>query len=127
MVRQEGTDLTIVAWAPASVDVAVALPDIEAAGISAEFIDPRTLKPLDVDTLVGSVEKTGKLLVVDHGHYMNSFGSHVVAEVAQRVPEASVKKIAFPDAPGPAAGEMILWMRPDPPKIVDAAVNLVAL
>jgi pyruvate/2-oxoglutarate/acetoin dehydrogenase E1 component len=54
VVRQEGKDLTIVAWAPATVDVAVAMPNIAKAGISAEYIDPRTLKPLDVDTLVAS-------------------------------------------------------------------------
>lgn len=126
-VRQEGKDLTIVAWAPASVEVDKALPDLATEGISAEYIDPRTLKPLDVDTLVASVEKTGRLLVVDHGHYTNSFGSHVVAEVSQAVPGATVKKLAFPDAPGPGAEEMMSWMRPDAPKIVDAAKQLVAL
>lgn len=124
-VRQEGRDLTIVAWAPATVDVARALPDIADAGISAEFIDPRSLKPLDVETLARSVRKTGRLLVVDHGYYTNSFGSHVIAEVAQEVPGARVRKIAFPDVPGPGSGVMMEWLRPDAPKIVDAAKQLV--
>ncbi len=124
-IRQEGTDLTIVAWAPATVDVRRALPEIANAGISAEFIDPRSLKPLDVETLARSVEKTGRLLVVDHGHYTNGFGSHVIAEVAQAVPGARYAKIAFPDVPGPGSGTMMEWLRPDAPKIVDAAKQLV--
>lgn len=124
-VRQEGKDLTIVAWAPASLDVAKALPEIAKAGISVEFIDPRSLKPLDVDTLVNSVKKTGRLLVVDHGYYTNGFGSHVIAAVAQQVTGAKVKKLSFPDAPGPGAGVMMAWMRPDAPKIIDAAKQML--
>ena len=125
VIRHPGKDLTLVAWAPATVDVKRALPDIAKAGISAEVIDPRTLKPLDVDTLVASVKKTRRLLVVDHGHYTNGFSSHVIAEVAQAVPGVKVKKIAFPDVPGPGAAGMMAWLRPDAPKIVDAAVQMM--
>lgn len=127
VVRQEGKDLTLVAWAPATVEVVKALPGIASAGISVEYIDPRTLKPLDVDTLVTSVKKTGRLLVVDHAQYTNSFSSHVLAEVAQKVPGSKVAKIAFPDAPGPGAAGMMAWMRPDAPKIVDAALKTMKL
>jgi len=126
-IRQEGTDLTIVAWGDAAIQVKKALPDIEAAGISAEFIDPRTIKPFDTDTLVTSVEKTKKLLVVDYGFYTNGFGSHVISEAAQAVPGAMFKKISFPDAPAPFCREMIQWMVPDAPKVVDAAKQMAAL
>ncbi|MBM3774007.1 MAG: transketolase [Acidobacteria bacterium] len=125
VVRQQGTDLTLVAWAPATVDVKQALPRIAKAGVSVEYIDPRTLKPLDLDTLVASVRKTRRLLVVDHGHYTNSFGSHVIAEVVQVVPGVKAKKIAFPDVPGPGAAGMMAWLRPDAPKILDAAVQMM--
>jgi len=127
VVRQEGKDMTLVAWAPATVDVALALPDIIKAGISVEYIDPRTVKPLDVDTLTASVKKTGRLLVVDHGNYTNGFGSHVVAGIAQKVPGAKCPKIAFPDAPGSGAKSMMTWMRPDAPKIIDAAHKLMRM
>jgi pyruvate dehydrogenase E1 component beta subunit len=127
VVRQEGTDLTLVAWAPATVDVNKALPDIEAAGISVEYIDPRTLKPLDVATIAASVEKTGKLLVVDHGYWTCGFAANVVAEVAQVVDGAICRRITFPDAAGPAAGEMIQWLRPDAPKILQAVETMAAL
>ncbi len=125
VVRQPGKDLTLVAWAPATVDVKRALPDIAKAGISVEYIDPRTLKPLDLDTLVKSVKKTGKLLVVDHGHYTNGYSSHVIAEVVQAVPGVRARKIAFPDVPGPGAAGMMAWLRPDAPKIVNAVREMV--
>jgi pyruvate dehydrogenase E1 component beta subunit len=124
-VRQKGSDLTLVAWAPATVDVKRALPDIAKAGISVEYIDPRTLKPLDVETLAASVRKTRRLLVVDHGHYTNGYSSHVIAEVVQAVPGIRARKIAFPDVPGPGASGMMAWLRPDAPKIVSAAREMV--
>jgi pyruvate dehydrogenase E1 component beta subunit len=126
-IRREGKALTLVAWAPATIDCEVAVPDIVKAGIDVEYIDLRTLKPLDNDTLFASVKKTGRLLVVEHGPYTNSFSSHVLAEVAQFVPGAKVRKITFPDAPGPNPTEMIMWMRPDAPKIIDAAKNMMKL
>ena len=125
VVRQPGKDLTLVAWAPATVDVKRALPDLAKAGISVEYIDPRTLKPLDVDTLVASAKKTGRLLVVEHSHYTNGFGSHVIAEVVQAVPGIKARKIAFPDVPGPGAEGMMAWLRPDAPKIIDAAIQMM--
>lgn len=125
VVRQPGKDLTLVAWAPATVDVKRALPMLAQAGISVEYIDPRSLKPLDVDTLVASAKKTGRLLVVEHSHYTNGFGSHVIAEVVQSAPGVKAKKIAFPDVPGPGAQGMMTWLRPDAPKILDAAIQLM--
>jgi pyruvate dehydrogenase E1 component beta subunit len=124
-VRQQGSHLTLVAWAPATTDVKRALPDLVKAGISVEFIDPRSLKPLDVDTLIASAKKTRRLLVVEHGHYTAGFGSHVIAEVAQEVPGVKARKLAFPDVPGPGSGAMMSWLRPDAPKIVDAAMQLM--
>lgn len=124
-VRQEGKDITLVAWSPATVDAQKALPDLAKAGLSVEYIDLRTIKPLDEATLVASVKKTGKLLVVDHGYWTNGFSANVVAVAAQKVPGAKVARITFPDAAGPAAKEMIGWMRPDAPKIVAAVTALV--
>lgn len=125
VVRQPGSDLTIIAWAPATVEVNRALPDIAGAGISAEFIDPRSLKPLDVETLARSARKTGRVLVVDHGYYTNGYGQHVVSEIAQEVPGVKIRRLAFPDVPGPGAAGMMSWLRPDAPKVVDAARQLM--
>lgn len=127
VVRQPGKDLTIIAWAPATVDVKRALPEIAKAGISVEFIDPRTLKPLDVETIVASARKTKRVIVVEHGHYTAGFGAHVVAEIAQAAPGVKVKRLAFPDVPGPGSAEMMTWLRPDAPKIVDASVQMMKI
>ena len=124
-VRQQGKDVTIVAWAPATVEVAKALPDLAKAGISVEYIDLRTIKPMDVETIAQSVKKTRRLLVVEHGHYTASYGSHVIAEAVQAVPGIKVRKIAFPDVPGPGSAEMMAWLRPDAPKIIDAAMQIM--
>ena len=96
---------------------------------------PRTVagtreEVLPVELLVGDhaervVPVARRLLVVDHGHYTNGFGSHVIAEVVQAVPGVKAKKIAFPDVPGPGAAGMMAWLRPDAPKIVDAAVQMM--
>jgi pyruvate/2-oxoglutarate/acetoin dehydrogenase E1 component len=126
-VRQEGKDLTLVGWAPATVDILKALPDIAKAGISVEYVELRTIKPLDEATITASVKKTGKLLVVDHGYWTQGFSATVAAAGAQGVLGAKVARITFPDASGPAAREMIGWMRPDAAKIVDAVTKFAKM
>jgi len=124
-ILQEGTDITIAPIPPANLEVEKALPDLAKAGISAEYFDARTLKPFDEDTLVKSVTKTKRLLVVSHGHYTNDFSSHMIAVAAQAVSGAKFYKITFPDAPCPGSGPMVTWMIPDAPKIIDAAKKLI--
>lgn len=126
IVRQEGTDLTLVSWAPATVDVNKAMPDLAKENISVEYIDLRSIKPWDVELVSASAKKTGKLLVVEHGYWTNGFSANVIAEVVQKQPGVRAGRITFPDAAGPAAAEMINWMRPDAPKIIDAVKKLIA-
>lgn len=125
-IRQEGTDLTIVGFGTAAVEINRALPGIKEAGISAEVIDPRTVKPLPIDPIIESVRKTQKLLVVDHGHETLGTAAEIIARVAIAVPGAKFARSTFPDAPPPGAREMISWMTPDAPKIVEAAKHMVA-
>jgi pyruvate dehydrogenase E1 component beta subunit len=125
-VRQEGTDITIVGVAPATHQMTLAIPGLREAGISAEIIDLRTVKPLDTATLFASVRKTGRMLAVDHGHQTLGLPAELIAQVAMNVPGAKVGRITFPDAPPPGARELITWMTPDAPKIIDAAKKIVA-
>lgn len=124
-VRQEGTQITLVGFGPAAIEISKALPGLKAAGISAEVIDPRTLKPLPIKAITDSVRKTGKLLVVDHGQQTMGTASEIVASVAIAVPGAKVQRLTFPDAPAPGAREMINWMTPDAPKIIQAVKVLL--
>lgn len=127
-VRREGTDITIVGYAPQTVEIAKAVDQLANDGISAEFIDPRTLAPLEgvMEPIIASVKKTGRLLTSDEGSYSFSNCAEIIARVAEAVPGVKVKRLAFPDAPPPGAPEMINYMKVDASNIVAAAKKMVA-
>lgn len=126
-VRTEGKDLTIIGYAPQTVEIAKAVRQLKKDGISAEFIDPRTLAPLEgvMQPIIKSVKKTGKLLTSDEGSYNFCNCAEIIARVAEAVPGVKVKRLAFPDAPPPGAPEMINYMKVDAAKIVAAAKSMV--
>jgi pyruvate dehydrogenase E1 component beta subunit len=103
-VKRAGEDVTIVATS-SMVRVALSAADeLEADGISAEVVDPRTLAPLDRDTLVRSAQKTGRAIVVDEGH--TSYGASaelaaVIADGAFWNLDAPVRRVAAMDVPIP--------------------------
>jgi pyruvate dehydrogenase E1 component beta subunit len=127
-VRREGEDVTIVGYAPQTAEIARAVEELKRDGVSAEFIDPRTLAPLEgvMETIVKSVKKTGRLLTSDEGSYSFSNCAEIIARVAEAVPGVQVKRLAFPDAPAPGAPEMIDYMKVDAAKIAAAARKMVA-
>ncbi len=121
-VRTEGRDVTIVGYAPQTVEIAKAVNELKQRHISVEFIDPRTLAPLEqvMETIIESVKKTGKLLTSDDGSYSFCNCAEIIARVAEAVPGAKFKRLAFPDAPPPGAPEMINYMRVSAADIVVA-------
>jgi pyruvate dehydrogenase E1 component beta subunit len=124
-VRTQGTDITIVGSGGGMPEVLKATEELQKAGMKVEAIDLRSLKPMDTETLVNSVRKTKRLLAVDQSYYTLGPAAEVIARVAENVDGARFKRIAFPDAPPPAAPEMFLWMRPNAGHIVNAAKKLV--
>ena len=80
-VKREGTDVTIVSWGPAALDSMKAAEELEAEGISVEVIDIRTLVPLDMDTILASVRKTGRCVVASQCISIGSF----TGEIASRI------------------------------------------
>jgi acetoin:2,6-dichlorophenolindophenol oxidoreductase subunit beta len=103
-VKRTGEDVTIVATSSMVRVALAAAAQLETDGISAEVIDPRTLVPLDRDTLVNSVQKTGRAIVVDEGH--RGYGASaelaaVIAEGAFWSLEAPVRRLAALDVPIP--------------------------
>jgi len=127
-VRTEGDDITIVGYAPQTAEIAKAVEQLDKDGIRAEFIDPRTLAPLEgpMETIVQSVKKTGRVLTSDEGSYSFSNCAEIIARVAEAVPGVRVKRLAFPDAPAPGAPEMIDYMKVDATRIAAAAKKLMA-
>ena len=124
-IRSEGSDITIVGSGGGMPEVLKATEELKKAGMKVEAIDLRSLKPMDTETLVKSVQKTKRLLAVDQSYYTLGPAAEVIARVAENVDGARFKRIAFPDAPPPAAPEMFLWMRPNAGHIVAAAKKLV--
>ncbi|MFG3051471.1 alpha-ketoacid dehydrogenase subunit beta [Kitasatospora sp. NPDC048239] len=96
-VHREGTDVTVVATGHL-VPQAVAVADRLADEVSVEVIDPRTLYPVDWDTLGASVAKTGRLVVIDDSNRMCGFGAEVVATAAEEFAlTAPPKRVSRPD------------------------------
>jgi pyruvate dehydrogenase E1 component beta subunit len=124
-VRTEGSDITIVGSGASMPEVMKAAEQLKQSGMGVEAIDLRSLKPMDTDTLVKSVQKTKRLLTVDQSYYTLCPGAEVIARVAENVAGAKYKRVAFPDAPPPASPEMFLWMRPNAEHVVAAAQKLV--
>jgi pyruvate dehydrogenase E1 component beta subunit len=125
-VISEGKDIAVMSWGPAIVDTKAALVELAKEGIVPTLVDVRSIKPFDSATINEVAKKVGKVLVVEHGYWTNGFSAHVVADIAQRSPGVQVARITFPDAAGPAAAEMINWLRPDAPKIISAVKQMLA-
>jgi pyruvate/2-oxoglutarate/acetoin dehydrogenase E1 component len=124
-LRTTGSDITIVGSGGGMPEVLKATAALQQQGMKVDTIDLRVLKQMDTETLVKSVQKTKRLLTVDQSYYTLCPGAEVIARCAENVDGARFKRIAFPDAPPPAAPEMFLWMRPNADHIIAAAKKMV--
>ena len=126
-VKRSGDDITLVATS-SMVYVALSAADLLAQrGISAEVIDPRTTVPLDTETLVASVVKTGRAIVIDEGY--QSYG--VTGEIASIISDqafyhldAPVKRMGAMDVPIPFSPALEDLTVPTPEKVAELAANL---
>jgi acetoin:2,6-dichlorophenolindophenol oxidoreductase subunit beta len=122
-VRRAGGDVTIVAtgW---TVGKALAAAELLAAeGIEAEVIDPRTLVPLDLETILSSVHKTGRLVLVDQATRYGSVSALIAADVAEHgfsALKAPIKQVTALDATIPYSEPMEAFLLPDESKISSA-------
>jgi pyruvate/2-oxoglutarate/acetoin dehydrogenase E1 component len=127
-VKRAGRDVTIVATSRMVLLAWQAAETLAARGIEAEVIDPRTLKPLDLDTIVRSVEKTGRLVVVNEGPLTGGFTAEVAARV-QRAAfdwlDAPIAQVASEDVPMPYNGRLELEAIPSVQDIVAAALDVL--
>src|SRR5690606_11582910 len=101
---------------------------LEADGISAEVIDPRTLKPLDLDTIVSSVRRTNRLLVVHEGWKFGGFGGEIAASVTEAAfdwLDAPVARIGAPDVPMPFNDRLERHVIPSAERIVTTVKGLL--
>jgi pyruvate/2-oxoglutarate/acetoin dehydrogenase E1 component len=125
-VKRDGDDLTIVATG-AMVQEALAAADMLAQedGVSAEVVDPRTLVPLDEETILASVRKTGKVVIVHEAPVRGGFGGEVAAVIAERALaflDGPIVRIGAPFTPVPAHRDLDReHYVPTPARIVEGA------
>ena len=82
-VRREGSDITFVTWGAMIQETLAAADELAAGGVSAEIIDLATLKPLDMPTILDSVEKTGRCVIVHEAALTAGFGAEIAARLAE--------------------------------------------
>jgi pyruvate dehydrogenase E1 component beta subunit len=122
-VVREGDDITLVAWSAAVELCMRAAEQLAEEGISASVVDLRTLVPLDVETLVSAVAKTGRCVVVHEAPLSAGFGAEVVATLAKEAfydLDAPIDRVASYDVPYPA-GSLEGWYLPSVERVVAAA------
>jgi pyruvate dehydrogenase E1 component beta subunit len=127
-VKRAGTDATIVAR---SLMVPVALKAAEELakdGVSCEVIDPRTIRPLDINTIVESVKKTNRVVIAEESHPFAGIGAEISAEINERAfdyLDAPVKRVSGVDVPMPYAKNLERLAIPDVAEVI-AAVRAVS-
>ena len=114
-IETEGTDVSIITWGAMTHEVREAVEVLAAAGVSAEMIDLRTLRPLDEDTIIESVQKTGRAVVVQEAPKTAGFGAEVAALIGERALyslQAPVERVAGWDTTIPLRRPSIVTCRP---------------
>lgn len=127
-VKREGTDLTIVATSRIVAESLAAALELEKHGVSAEVVDPRTLVPLDTQTILSSVAKTGRVLVVHEGAERCGFGSEVVSLIAREAfdrLDAPPLRLGARNTPVPFSPTLERYVLPNRDTIAKAALSLV--
>jgi 2-oxoisovalerate dehydrogenase E1 component beta subunit len=129
-VRREGSKLTCIAWGLMTHYCLEAAETVAAEGLSAEVIDLRTLQPLDRETILSSVEKTARALVVYEDNLTGGFGAEIAAVIAGEgfgFLDAPVVRVAGPDVPAmPFNKAQEDAFMPSPAKIAEAMRKLAA-
>jgi pyruvate dehydrogenase E1 component beta subunit len=121
-VRREGHDATIISWGPMMRVALDAAEEAEADGVAVEVIDLRSLVPLDIDTILASVKKTGRAVVVHEAQVTGGFGAEVAARIAEGdflSLQAPVLRVGGYDLPYPPAKLEDQYL-PDVDRVLDA-------
>ncbi|MBM7703383.1 alpha-ketoacid dehydrogenase subunit beta [Metabacillus iocasae] len=112
-VKREGTDLSIISYGAMVHASLKAAEELEKEGHSVEVVDLRTVQPLDIETIIASVEKTGRVIVVQEAQKQAGIAANVVAEINDRAIlslEAPVLRVAAPDTVYPFSQAEGVWL-----------------
>jgi pyruvate/2-oxoglutarate/acetoin dehydrogenase E1 component len=123
VVRREGRDVTVIAYMGMMYRAMEAAEELDKEGISVEVVDPRTLRPMDTATIIGSVRKTHRAVVVEAGAGFAGMGSEIAAFVTEQAfddLDAPVERVTGANAPMPYARNLERAKTPSRERIVDA-------
>ena len=112
-ITKEGTDVSIITYGAMVREAIKAAEILEKDGISVEIVDLRTVSPLDIETIVASVEKTGRVVVVQEAQRQAGVGAMVMSEISERSIlslEAPIGRVAAPDTVFPFGQAENLWL-----------------
>ena len=127
-VKREGTDATIVAWGIMANKALAAAQTLEKEGISVEVVDLRTMCPIDTNTIIESVKKTGRLVVTHEAPKRCGLGAEIAAIVQEEAfdyLDAPIQRVAARDVPAPFSGELEKVVFPDETSLVQAVKAIV--
>jgi pyruvate dehydrogenase E1 component beta subunit len=126
-VKRPGRDITIVAWSKMLLESLAAAETLAGEGIEAEVVDPRTLDPLDFDTIADSVARTRRAVIVEEGWRNVGVGAELAARIQETLfyeLEAPVQRVAAADVPTPYAKNLEHLALPDAGRIVEAVLKV---
>jgi pyruvate dehydrogenase E1 component beta subunit len=126
-IVRPGTDVTIVAWSMGMSYALKAAEELAKDSIDAEVIDLRTLKPMDTDTIIASVQKTGRLVTVEEGWKQSGVGAEIAARIMEEAfdyLDAPVVRVCGKDVPMPYAANLEKLALPSVAEVVEAAKSV---
>lgn len=128
-VKRRGRDATVVAWSAMVPRALKAAETLSQRGIEVEVIDPRTLVPLDEGTIIESVKKTGRLVVVHEACKRGGYGGEIASMIAESEAfdylDAPIQRVAGDDVPIPYNQRLEKYVVPDEEKIIAAVERVV--
>ncbi len=129
-IARQGKDITIAAASYMTLESIRAADVLAKSGVSVEVVDIRTIKPLDESLILGSVKKTGRLIVADTGGVVGGIGAEVAARAAEKAfhdLKCPVKRIGLPDCPTPTSPGLTRNYYPTAGNIVTAVKDMLGL
>jgi pyruvate dehydrogenase E1 component beta subunit len=127
-VTKEGTDVTLVGFGKIMKVVNAAAAELEKEGINAEVIDLRTVRPIDYDTVINSVKKTNRLVIVEESWPLGSIATEVAFKVQKDAfdyLDAPILRIMGGDVPLPYAPTLIQEYLPNPERVIKAVKEVM--
>jgi pyruvate dehydrogenase E1 component subunit beta len=123
-IVRPGNDVTIISWSMGMIYALKAAEELANDGIDAEVIDLRTLKPMDTDTIVASVQKTGRAVTVEEGWQQSGVGAEIAARIMEHAfdyLDAPIARVSGKDVPMPYAANLEKLALPSVAEVVEAA------